>query len=121
MNRLGTEGHSGDETDHIPYQLRYAVKKLPWRSPKLTEFLRTLDLLHLSTQFTKSGKLMKGGLPRLRIRSEQMVDKDCSPVPGLPRSFYDEEWLAMQDEHELKALQITSDDVDLKIPQTAYE
>ena len=117
-DRLGIDGHSGDETDHrSANEMRYAIVKLPWRSEALTEFLRALDALHLSGHFTRAGRPVKGALPRVRVPNKRRVDNHAKPVVGLPENFYDKTWLAAQGEAaEVKQrLQIRSA-VDLALP-----
>lgn len=116
IQRMGIAGHSGDVSAHQPGQLRYAIEKLPWRSPALTKFLRALDLLHLETRFTPTGRPRQGAFPRYRVPQGKRVDYAAEPVPGLPRNFYDSKWLAIQDEAYLKDLDIKQSSVDLTLP-----
>lgn len=116
IDLLATDGHSGDESDHRNGRTRYIILKLVWRSQDLTAYLRVLDLVHLSTRFTRTGRATKGAWPRYRIVSKKRVDNDTAPVPGLPRNFYDAEWLASQSVEEVEALHINDTIVDLSIP-----
>lgn len=119
IDRLGTFGNSGDETDYhyqgsVP---RYNILKLPWRSDPATNYLRALDVLHISTRFTKTGRKKRGAFPHVRVNNRRFVDNDADPVAGLPRNFYDSVWLAGLTPEDLIALNI--DDtavVDLSIP-----
>lgn len=53
VDRLGIDGHSGDESDHKATKIQYIIKGKPWRSAELTEYLRALDALHMSTRFSR--------------------------------------------------------------------
>lgn len=113
---LGTDGNSGDESDHRLGELRYVILSLPWRSHALTEYLRTLDLIHLSTRYTRRGKPKKGAFPRLRIVKNGLSDRDSEPVPGLPRNFYDTKWLKGLPQLAREELRVRNINVDLSIP-----
>ena len=94
MTSLRTEGTSSDERDSdlVRVPPRYLIHKLEWRSAELTRFLRTLDLLHISTRFTEKGQPTPGNWPRYRVHSS-IVDNISPVVKGLPLNFYDSEWL----------------------------
>ena len=94
MTSLRTEGTSSDERDSdlVRVPPRYLIHKLEWRSAELTRFLRTLDLLHISTRFTEKGQPTPGNWPRYRVQSS-IVDNISPVVKGLPLNFYDSEWL----------------------------
>ena len=91
MQTGGTSEDEKDPRDLIRIPPRYVIRKLEWRSAELMRFLRTLDLLHLSTRFTSKGRPTQGNWPRHRV--EGRVVDDTSPViKGLPLNFYDPDW-----------------------------
>jgi hypothetical protein len=104
---------SGDETDHRQGQVRHVVLRLPWRSPALKSLMKTLDLVHISSRFSTTGRAKRGAFPHRRIPSSR-VEHDSTPVPGLPRNFYDPIWLKSLSKLERRALQV-KDEVDLTL------
>jgi len=95
---------SGDETDHVNGQVRYAETSIPWRSILARVFLRTFDRIHLSTRFTSAGRATAGGWPHRRVPSKR-VERSWKLVKGLPVNFYDPVWLKENlDEHEQRQL-----------------
>ena len=118
---LGTDGHSGDESDHKSSStVRYVIQALPWRSDEVTQYVRALDAVHMSTKFTISGRPIPGAWPRTRVLSKKSVDTCANAVPGLPRNFYNPAWLADQEEWRVRMLQIKEVTVDLTLqPLTA--
>ncbi len=115
IDRLRIDGMSGDVSEHRPGELKYIIKKLPWRSPKLTRFLRDLDILHLSKRFSKRGKPTQGALPHVRVAKERQIDHEAEPVPALPRNFYSPSWLARQDNEYIAGLSM-QEEITLEIP-----
>lgn len=96
IDMLGTAGHSGDETDPEfanRKRPRYNILVVPWHSKELTDYLRSLNVIHLHTRFTAVGQPKLGNWPRDRVESSK-VDLKSGPISGLPRNFYDAEWLA---------------------------
>ena len=120
IDSLGTGGISGDETDtgkkaQSSGQPRYKIVKLEWRSKKLTRILRTLDLLHLAKRrYSDSGRATSGAWPRVRVESH--LKEDSPVVKGLPKSCYSKDWLALQDERTIVALEIQKK-TKLKVPK----
>jgi hypothetical protein len=113
LRSMPLEAMSGDETDHVQGQVRYAVTRLPWRSTNIRNWLKTLDLVHLSSRFSTTGRAKRGAFPHRRTLSNRM-EQDAAPVPGLPRNFYNPIWLGTLDKHELRALDV-QDEVDLTL------
>ena len=105
------EAMSGDETDHDNGRLRYAITQLDWRNPDALEWFRTFDHLHLSTRFGTDDRPTPGQFPHPRVNSQRMEHR-ARPVKGLPRNFYDAEWLQTLDQFEYNALDIRPE-VDL--------
>lgn len=119
---LGVLGHSEDETDRehrtVDNRARYLIKRLEWRSDELTQYVRALDVVHLSTRWSRSGRPRRGQFPRIRVATRNKVDRDARPVPGLPRNFYDPSWLAAQSEEDRLVLRVQEFEVDLSIPHS---
>ncbi|KAF7799735.1 hypothetical protein EIP86_010977 [Pleurotus ostreatoroseus] len=116
INSLITNGHSDDEADRKDSEEVYNIKALPWRSKALTEFLRALDALHLSTHWTPAGQSTRGDFPRIRLANPLRISTSAKPVPNLPRCFYDETWLKTLLPHQLLKLNIKEVEVDLTLP-----
>lgn len=117
IDLLGVAGHSGDESDHQDIATcRYAIMQLEWRSQELTRYLRSLDVAHLSTRWSRDGRPKQGQFPRIRRVVRDKVETSAEAVPGLPRNFYDANWLSLQTSETVLSLQIRDVDVDLSIP-----
>ena len=102
IRELETNGMSDDEKDTrdlLRVPPKYLIRKLEWRSAELTQFLRNLDLLHLSTRFTEKGDPTPGNWPRYRVEG-RLIDDHSPVIKGLPLNFYDSEWLlSLEPEH----------------------
>ncbi|KAL4260737.1 hypothetical protein AB1N83_008542 [Pleurotus pulmonarius] len=109
---------SGDETDHGPssnrrlynktVQERYAITNHPWRSLEVKQWFRTFDALHMATRFTLDDRAGPGRFPHIRIESGR-VSKKSRPVPGLPRNFYNPDFLRSLNDHDLETLNPQAD------------
>ena len=121
VNDLLNDGQSRDE--HVPHSDPPArrVFVLYWRSAELTELLMKLDALHMSTHFKSNGKPKPGRFPEIRKRmtgNSKYVDHDATPVRGLPRNCYDQEWLdGLSD--ELLTWLAPKPEVDLSLSENA--
>jgi hypothetical protein len=113
LESLTLEAMSGDETDHVQGQVRYALTRLPWRSTAIKTWLKTLDLIHISSRFSSTGRAKRGAFPHRRIPSNR-IEYDATPVRGLPRNFYDPIWFRALDKHERSSLRV-GDKVDLTL------
>ena len=113
LNKLGAEGMSGDESDHLDGHRRYVVSKLNWRSDEVTEVLRALDALVLVSHWTSDGRPRPGKFPHVRLHSDKVEERD--PVRNLPRNFYQTEWLDTLDKYERRELNM-SEPVKLSLP-----
>lgn len=65
----------------------YHIRKLAWRSNELTSVLRGLD-----EQYRLRRQGGRGSPPRERKRNSEHVSRRPPPL-GLPRNFYDNDWL----------------------------
>lgn len=119
INRLGTMGHSGDESDHAPTKRHYNILLLEWRADELTDYLRALDTFHDYTRFSSGGQSSRGNWVHRRIPGTKV--EDALPISGLPWNFYKPTWLAAQTGYHLSSLEIDETIVDLSIPADVQE
>ncbi|KAG5219357.1 hypothetical protein IMY05_C4942000100 [Salix suchowensis] len=110
-NRMPLEAVSGDETDHAGELEGFAIKSIPWRSssPAVIKWFRTFDILHMSTRFTLNDRAGPGRFPRVRFDSHDRAEEHAKPVPGLPRNFYNPDFLFSLDKYDREALDIQPD------------
>jgi uncharacterized circularly permuted ATP-grasp superfamily protein len=111
VEQLAVGGMSGDESENSKErQLRehrkFTVIRPVWRSLEVIPWLQVIDEAHLDSRFSESGRATRGNWVRHRVRSGTRVDDTRPPVTGLPRNFYDEEWLAQLSRTELEALEV---------------
>jgi hypothetical protein len=125
LEHLSRGGMSEDESDHAydsddegdqvegengghhvpqsaPQRRRYKIKSIHWRSPDVTKWLRTMDLVHIGTRFYDDGTPMPGNQARERYPGTKT--QIGRPITGLPRNFYDAEWLKTLDLDEIAGL-----------------
>ncbi|KAI0744388.1 hypothetical protein BC629DRAFT_1599581 [Irpex lacteus] len=120
VNRIGTDGNSEDESggEEGP---DFTIDPLDWRADDLKTILRSADVVRLSKRFVWDGvkyKTAPGKWPRYRTeRSDHETDLNVKGVPGLPRNFYDSEWLLARSEWKLAQLEILDVEVDLSVPE----
>lgn len=98
---------SGDESDRNTKKTdrKYFIVRPIWRSQEVTEWLRIMDFVHISSRFAADGRATKGNWIRDRVRSMR-VDQNSKPIPGLPYNFYDQIWLRSLTPKERKALRV---------------
>lgn len=98
----------------------FRIKPLDWRSDDLKTILRCADIVRVSKRFILDGneyKTTPGKWPRHRVDpADHKKDVNVQGVPGLPRNFYDKEWLDMRSDWELARLEILETEVDLSVP-----
>ena len=86
---------SGDEVEKDSSSSstkKYFIVRPVWRSQRLFQWLRVMDLVHLDKRFAADGRITPGNWVRSRLPSNR-VDHTAIPVPRLPINFYDEAWL----------------------------
>ena len=109
LNAMPYEAMSGDEecTKAKDDTIRFEITNLRWRNPapEIRAWFKTLDALHMSTRFAANDRPLAGRFPHRRMPSKRMEPVD-TPVPKLPRNFYDPNWLETLDEIECDILQI---------------
>ena len=86
-------------------EFRYVITNLPWRAPRVAEFMKVFDKIHLSSRFTSMDRPKRGAFPHRRIPSRR-VDHSSKPVPALPINFYERTWLDSLSEFELQELNV---------------
>lgn len=100
LSQLGMEGMSTDESEGDVKQRRtrrFLIKKLPWRDPRLTEWLHQIDGLSDAPSKTTGNRSNK-----CTPRMPSALVSDSRPVPKmLPRSFYSLAWLSQHTRHEV--------------------
>lgn len=105
LKRMPYYSCSGDESYIHNGQVRNEITNLRWRNTAIKKWFHTLDALHMSTRFQVNGQPLPGAFPHYRVNSGRIED-DAPPVVGLPRNFYDEDWLENLDEIELEKLDV---------------
>ena len=107
---------SGDETD-TPGD-RYVITNLPWRASEARPWMQVFDDLHITARFRPGRCRTVGHLPHTRVlqSSDQREERGFSaPIKGLPKNFYDPDWLENLDEHQKHNLNMQPA-VDLTFP-----
>jgi hypothetical protein len=91
LDVLGPEGMSADESDEDDegYPMPPAVRLHPWRSPAVSDWLRTLDDVFAYDKMTKN---LIHEIPEDRQRTMTPFMGGVA-VPGLPGNFYRSKWL----------------------------
>ncbi|KAF8588297.1 hypothetical protein K439DRAFT_1311580, partial [Ramaria rubella] len=92
LMKLGVEGMSSDESDMEDGKEIYRISTKPWRAQAVTMWLRAMDCVHLSIRAKRKSGVMPGSWPR-EHHDGTKVSIRCA-VPGLPHTFYAEDWLA---------------------------
>jgi len=113
MEKIGTQGMSGDESDgSLPR--RFVTRELPWRSSALAAFLWRLDEVCAENRNPKIGhRRIRGNAPRARYRpAEPIIEEDAKAPPGLPVNCYDAAWRKSLRETELEDLDIDLNSYD---------
>lgn len=108
VDQLAAGGMSGDESEHSEERQsrenrKFFVVRPAWRSPEVDPWLQVIDNTYLGSRFSDSGRASRGNWVRHRVRSGRL-DYARPPVIGLPKNFYDEEWLGHLSQLELEAL-----------------
>lgn len=85
IDKLGAAGMSSDDSDGEDGR---TVRKMPWRSKKITTILKIVDKDALRTT---DGRRQRRSTARKTRRNAP---------PGLPKNFYDDDWIASLREHE---------------------
>ncbi len=89
---LTIEAVSGDETGE---EGKFYKTRVSWRSQELSDFLASLNALHIASRYINNGKYAKGAFPVPRYdsqRPECTLNAEGAPS-GLPQNWYDAAWL----------------------------
>lgn len=91
-------GMSGDESDnnHQPGsyrgQVNYFRVRPVWRAPCVSTWLDVIDKVYVASRFQTNYRATPGNWIRRRHPSNRVNEK-AKPVTGLPKNFYDADWL----------------------------
>jgi hypothetical protein len=112
LDKLGKEGMSSEESDGEcgTSDRIYRIKRLDWRSPELTEWLRRLD--GMPTKNKNDAVLARMAFYRTRITSD-LHSTSRPAVPRLPNGFYRAEWVRALGPTSLRDVSITKASVTL--------
>ncbi|KLO06160.1 hypothetical protein SCHPADRAFT_895681 [Schizopora paradoxa] len=109
FNVLGLDSMSDDERDGVGIygERRFRIIEQEWKHPDLTYWVRILDGLYISTRFNEAGKPTPGNWPRIRLPPAPNAPKSKKlPPSGLPRNFFNPEYLASLYPYQLARLQV---------------
>ncbi|KAH9021466.1 hypothetical protein EDB85DRAFT_1871863, partial [Lactarius pseudohatsudake] len=142
LHMLSSGGMSEDESDHdlasedegdqaegengrrrvprsAPQRRQFKITKSQWRSPEVTKWLRIMDLLHIGTRFNDDGTPMPGNQARERYPSNKT--QTGRPITGLPRNFYNAEWLTTLSPGQLVDLDVQPEvDISFTVDERRY-
>ncbi|KAF8589289.1 hypothetical protein K439DRAFT_1612876 [Ramaria rubella] len=102
LKTLGQDGMSSEESDETNDSIHSVLrpKNLPWRR-NIEEELKILDdQRHLDQDILAP----QGAKPVQQIRSPRNPQTNRKPRAGLPKIFYDKEWLSDQTTHYVKKI-----------------
>lgn len=146
LQQLSSGGMSEDESDHAPDSedsgdeaqnqdrgsqrapqgRRYRIIDSQWRSPEVTKWLRTMDLVYTGTKFHEDHTSMPGNQFRQRypsIGSDEVPSqvRIGRPIIGLPRNFYDAQWLQTLSPQQIEELGIQPEvDINFSVDERRY-
>ncbi|KAH7908028.1 hypothetical protein BJ138DRAFT_974978, partial [Hygrophoropsis aurantiaca] len=94
VEQLGRDGMSSDESDHGSRgsEAVYVISSKEWRSNAVTDWLRTLDALHIRLRYNGTWQASQGAWPHCRTPSLRKISSKRE-VKALPRDFYSSNWL----------------------------
>lgn len=125
FSKLPPTACSGDEFD--PVSKKYLITTLPWRAGCIRPIAQALDDLHISMRFPDNQNPTQGAFPIPRIDPSTLepprviIDRyRKSAPPGLPRNFYDSEYLKTLSPSKLSKLKIKPA-IDLSFDQHILE
>lgn len=115
LEKLDKAGMSSEDSDGEPGTgtgtgRTFRIKRLPWRSSELTEWLHRID--NMPTKNANGAVLAKMAVYRNRISSD-IESQARSPVHRLPRRFYRAEWMRLQSKRAVKEFAVSGVDVSL--------
>ncbi|KAH6903635.1 hypothetical protein BKA70DRAFT_1227571 [Coprinopsis sp. MPI-PUGE-AT-0042] len=105
VEELGAGGMSSDESEYDEYEKKAAhtnIRSLPWRAEGIEELMKIIDRDAVNST---AGGFQRGGNPGLtRVRKLAPVASRRLAMRGLPRNYYDEDWLNQLPPRQKKAL-----------------
>jgi len=107
LERLGEDGMSSEESD-IDMQTGmevYYTRRMPWRRG----VNREMKLIDDQRFKDKQVYTRKGTKPATRVRNGAKGDTRRFTPKGLPKSFYDKEWLTAQRKTDRRDLHISEE------------
>lgn len=112
LDKLDKEGMSSEESEGEPGTTErvYRIKKLPWRSPEVTQWLHRVDAM--PTKNTNGAVLSRMASYRTRVTSDLESDSR-PPIRCLLKTLYRPEWLRLQLPSSLKDLSVSNVKVTL--------
>ncbi|KNZ79437.1 hypothetical protein J132_09972 [Termitomyces sp. J132] len=90
---LNRAGQSSDESEDESKDT-FTVRDQPWRSSEVTELLRYIDSHRRATNNYGNNRSGKPFRTRRRVRNPP--ESHSKPVSGLPKNFYEPQWLCTQ-------------------------
>ena len=93
LRMLGVEGMSSDESSVENDIVHYRVLKKRWRSDRVTSWLRAFDAMYRKRRVSATNRRTRGAAVHSRELTNRFSDSRAA-VPCLPRSAYDDTWLA---------------------------
>lgn len=101
---------SGDESDNrragkYKGQAKYFRIRPIWRAPAISSWLDIIDKVYVAYRFQENHRATPGNWIRKRHDTNR-VDENTRAIPGLPRNFYDEDWLKTLDRKQEKRLKM---------------
>lgn len=115
---------SEDESDHggecgALQGRRFKIAKIQWRSPEVTKWLRTMDLVYAGTKINEDQTLGPGN--QFRQRYPSALEQVGNPIVGLPRNFYDERWLRALSPYRREQLDVQPEiDINFSVEERRY-
>ncbi|KAH6902934.1 hypothetical protein BKA70DRAFT_1228108 [Coprinopsis sp. MPI-PUGE-AT-0042] len=105
VEELGAGGMSSDESEYDEYEKKAAhtnIRSLPWQAEGIEELMKIIDRDAVNST---AGGFQRGGNPGLtRVRKLAPVASRRLAMRGLPRNYYDEDWLNQLPPRQKKAL-----------------
>ncbi|KAI5823267.1 hypothetical protein K523DRAFT_334152, partial [Schizophyllum commune Tattone D] len=82
--------------DGKPYTERtgpFEVLMPYWRNPREEAYFLIGSMLQIAVHFTSESDTVTGNFPRKRLRTGRVISQNIPAPEGLPRNFYDPDWL----------------------------
>ncbi|PLW39676.1 hypothetical protein PCASD_15459 [Puccinia coronata f. sp. avenae] len=107
IRKCGSDDESDEEALPTQITLKYPqefckTQKLPWQSSQLEEAFVLLDM---HREQTLNAAVM-GEEPQIECINDLFTTNPINPPKGLPKDFYNSDWLEEQDEKVVNALEI---------------